>query len=203
MAFVPAQKAVKAIMQFRINGVPAKAYIIHFEWIGLGLITQSALMALDNALDSWVTLSLAPAHGAGWGLEGIRYRSLESYTAPAYENIYPDAVVGTRSGPTMPSNVCIAVHKSTSNGSRSGQGRVFHTALTETDVTGNTLSPAAAAVISNCWNALGGASIEAEFTPAVVSYQNNGVPRSEGLAQAITGWGLRDLRVDTQRKRLS
>lgn len=203
MPFVPVPATARCIVKFTLNGIPNKGYILHFRKTTATTVSVEDLEILSDALAPWISADLAPAHGGGVTFNGLVLRSLASLDAPAWESDYPSGVVGTRSGATMPGNVCIAVHKTTTNGGRSGAGRVFHTGLTETDVGANTLDIAAANVILNAWNALEAEAVSAGFRPALVSYQTAGVVRETGLSQYIINWSLRDRIVDTQRGRLS
>lgn len=112
---------------------------------------------------------------------------------------------GSYGGSSLPSDVCIAVKKSTATLGRSGRGRWFWpvgnaAALVRPDELGP-------AVMTNILLALTNfqATVEAiSGTPhmGIVSYRTGGAPRSAGQFERITGWSFSDSFVDSQRRRL-
>jgi hypothetical protein len=114
---------------------------------------------------------------------------------------------GTHSygGSSLPSDVCIAVKKSTATLGRSGRGRwFFPLGNAATLLRPDEIGPAVATLITGAL-ANFQATVEAiSGTPqmGIVSYTAAGTPRSAGLFSRITGWSVGDLYVDSQRRRL-
>jgi hypothetical protein len=109
------------------------------------------------------------------------------------------------SGSHLPSDVCIAVKKSTATLGRSGRGRWFWplgntAALAHPDEVGATYGTQIITALTNFQATV--EAISGSPQMGIVSYRSAGAPRAAGLFSRITGWSLGDLYVDSQRRRL-
>lgn len=106
---------------------------------------------------------------------------------------------------TVPISAALSVKRATGNLSRTGRGRWYWPIANATHLTG--LSTVNATWAASIVSALGNfqTDVEAALSPAVlgiVSKQSNKVARTSGLFQRVTAWGVTDLIVDNQRRRL-
>ena len=108
-------------------------------------------------------------------------------------------------GQPVPSDVCIAIKKTTALLGRSGRGRWYYPignsgALEFPDQVYAFVATGFTGALANFQ-----ATVEAYvsgLSMGIVSYHAGGVPRAAGLFSRITGWSTGDLYVDSQRRRL-
>lgn len=103
----------------------------------------------------------------------------------------------------MPNNVSFAIKFGTGLAGRSYRGRFYHIGFSEAMVADNVIITGNANQIRDAFPTLAGDLGAVGLEHVVVSKQLNGVPRTVGVATKITTYSYTDLRVDTQRKRLS
>lgn len=203
MAFIPAPATVEAVIKFTWNSVPNKCYVHHLRWVGVGAITFAALDDLSGAIYQWLDTSMQPIVANRLTFTGLRLTSLETEAAPVLDMAFTPTLTGALGDESTSGQVAIAVHKNTGLRGRSRNGRVYHVGITEAQHTANTLDSAAAALILNAWEEMRDYTEPMEFVPAICSFTENGAPRTTALTTAITSYSLIDLRLDTNRNRMS
>lgn len=111
--------------------------------------------------------------------------------------------LGGQTSPTLPANNSFAIKFQTGFTGRSARGRNYVTALTEGDVTTNFLSTTRANAIRDAYISIATALNAGGYPHVVVSRYTGGAKRTTGLTLPVTVIAYSDLRVDSQRGRLS
>lgn len=105
----------------------------------------------------------------------------------------------------LPTNAALSVKRITAAVGRGGRGRLYFPVWTDAEIdTADVVKAARAATIVA---ALGAFQVAVEALVAgshvvVVSTEFNKLPRSPGVTNPVTAWGVADLYIDTQRRRL-
>lgn len=136
------------------------------------------------------------------GFEDVRTVPFGGLVVPQSPTAGTDAAGGIQ----LPASASLAIKKSTGALGRSGRGRWYWPIGSGGFlVDGNTVLSAAAvnwaAALQSFQNAVEASTHLPKM--GIVSYFSGGAMRSSGLFQQITSWGASDLRVDSQRRRLS
>jgi hypothetical protein len=143
---------------------------------------------------------MAPLTTNQVSLVGVKATSLESDTAPAFER--PTLIPGDLAQAAEPNNVTLAIKFLTAGRGRSARGRNYIVGLHVDAVTNNEVSSAHAAQYVTAYDELRDTSVISVGTHVVVSRFLDGVERTEGIAQTVTGVTFTDFIVDSQRRRL-
>lgn len=149
---------------------------------------------------------IVPNISAAVVFNGVGFEDVRTFPFGGVE-VPETATPGTSSvgGAQLPSSVSLAIKKSTATLGRSGRGRWFWPVGQASNlVEGNTVASASAAAWVGGLEAFQ-AQIESTIAPAemgINSYYSGKVLRSTALFSRITGWGVTDLNVDSQRRRL-
>lgn len=201
MAFIPVPNTVSATLIYQVSGQEV-VNVLHYTkaspW------NLSSMEELATGLVAWWDGNLDSVLSTQTTLVGIRIVDLESQTAEVLEWTTGLPLAGTGAAPNLPNNVTMCVTKRTAKRGRSYRGRIYHPALRTDMVTGNTINLAAASQIANAYEQ--GILIDLPITVdealmSVVSYVNEGQPRSTGEATLVTHMTF-DQTVDSQRRRL-
>lgn len=118
----------------------------------------------------------------------------------------PSATFGSSgTAGTLPSSTAVAISKHSSVLGRSGHGRTYFPVFQANMLSApDTMVSASAVAIANALAAFQ-TSLETSLSPAElgwVSYRHAGAARAAGLFVHILTWGVSDLAIDTQRRRL-
>ena len=163
-------------------------------------------LATCTAIATVVGAQLVPSAGVEVLYNGVTFEDVRTVPFGGISlGIGPLAGSNAGSGHALPTDVCIAVKKSTASIGRSGRGRWFH----PVGNTGHLATPdtVTAGFITNLLTRLSNFQTGVEAiagTPkmGIVSYHTGGSARTAGLFQQITGWSVTDAFVDSQRRRL-
>lgn len=162
------------------------------------------LSALNLALIGWHASHWRTAQSNEVALRTVTSRDLSVVDSWVVATPVVPQVPGTVVSPAMPSQVTFVVKFTTGLAGRSNRGRSYWVGLPESNVTGDYVSSAIANVIVAAWTQLRTVvlpALNAELV--VISRQTGGAPRTTGVANAVTNVLYTDLRVDTQRRRLT
>lgn len=158
------------------------------------------LTTLAEEVFNWWANSIAPLTSSSVVLVGVKATSLESDSAPAVET--PVNQPGLGDPNAEPNNVSFVIKFLTSGRGRSSRGRNYIVGLPDTTVNGNSIQAAHADALVAAYSQLLAAGVITEGAWSVVSRYADGLPRSPGIAQLVTGASYTDLTIDSQRRRL-
>lgn len=199
MDFIPFNNTIRLAVYFGQDG-QNMANIYHY--------------IVDETPDATTALDLAETFKETWDanvrslvantvtLNRIVATIMENENDPSVEYTTGLPMAGGNSEPALPNNVSVAVRWNTNFRGRSFKGRTYHIGLTETQVTGNTIS---AGIISNLLTAYGELmTLPVDVGPAVLgvaSRVSHGLPRTTGVITPVTSVFINSI-VDSQRRRL-
>jgi hypothetical protein len=197
MAFIPASN----VLQVNFIQAMGNVQVQNVQyWRHGGAIDQAAADALGAALVAWWDVEFSATLTTELQLNALRMQDLTTDVAPVYEYTTGLPVTGQHAVPALPPFVAFCISLRTANRGRSGRGRQYVAGLREDQASGNTYAQGAAQALVDAYMEL------VNFPPTgwewgVLSRQNNGVPRTQGLFQPITAVIYTDLTLDTQRGR--
>lgn len=160
------------------------------------------LATLASDVVNWYTDSVLPNLSSDLSLVAVKATSLESATAPAIEFTSGLPQSGGSGDASVSNNVTLVVKFLTAGRGRSSRGRNYVPGLPITQVAQNTVNSTRAGLILDGYTALLDVGVITEGIHSVVSRFEDGDPREFGIAQHVTGYGLTDFTVDSQRRRL-
>lgn len=201
MATVPVPNTLEVSLRQRLH---SQLVVNVFNFSSSLSFSAAAMPLMGNMVASWWAANIRPLVSTDLTATEIGVRDLRaSPLAPI--SITPPTwpLAGTASGVALPSSVCICVTHRTEVGGRSFRGRSYMAGLTEGQVTGNAITSALATSFENAFAALRSLAVTNDFLYTVVSRFANNAPRVSGLGTAIVSSVVRDVNVDTQRRRLS
>jgi hypothetical protein len=189
----------------RIRGRLDGQEIINTLYFALetGPITGTNLASLASTLDSWWSGYILPNLSQDYSYTGVEVVDLGAQNgAFAFNDLTSGS--GEYAGPALPNNVAMVVTFVTAVRGRSFRGRNYVTAIPEAVVTANAITIAWAAPVAVGYGELlpAGAASPTPFVWVVVSRFAGGSPRPEGIFTPVVDATLRDLTVDSQRRRL-
>lgn len=166
-----------------------------------GAITSVAIDDLLTIFDTWIAESLLPILCEGTTITNIQARDLTS--EDSYDQTSIVETPGSHASPCQPAQVAIVLTKRTSLAGRSRRGRMYIFGVPETyQEDERHITAAAVAAYNAAGSSLLTSFVGGDWTPVVVSYVADGVPRVTPLVTPITALECRDTRFDTQRRRL-
>lgn len=201
MAFIPVPNVVQARLIFQEdNGVVAQNVFWH--------ATSSAptMTDLEDIGGTWgdlFTEFLIQAMTTNWQCNGIALRAMNEAEGINlfFDDGFPKS--GTSSGAPQADQVAYTVTWNTGLVGRSARGRTYGVGLpAEWVVNRNQINPANFSDLSNRWNGVREAFETEGHALQVVSFQEGGVPRTEGRNLPVLSGQLR-FPLATQRRRLS
>lgn len=199
MAFIEVPDVWSVVMRFTATGLRPKTMGFHVQD---GLFDDSTTRAsvIAAEVDAWADAHLAASYGAGLALTNIQVRSLSSQNGTVYD--YAADTPGENAGAGMPGNVAFAISFRTGRAGKSYRGRVYHPWLSESEVTGNSLSQTRADALVAAWETLDASLALLDCYIGVVSLRSNKQWREQGIITRVTSYIWTDLNVDTQRRRV-
>lgn len=202
MAFIPAASTVKAAAIFQTAGGNEAANVFHFRKSAGGVISAGDLTTVGLFLQTAYDTYYGPAASNAWSLVRFDLRAADVADGPVLTYTDDLPIPGTRTSPALPDNVAACVTLYTGLAGRSRRGRVFHGGLTEDAVANNMMIQAFADNLDALYDAIASGAIFSTWEWVVASYQANGAPRVTAQLTPVSAPTVRDLRVDTMRKRL-
>jgi hypothetical protein len=201
MAFIPVPNTVQARLLYDNFADVSAENVFYFATTGAP--TETDLTDIGDLIHTWVLDSLGPVLSAGWEVTGVVLRAMNE--AEGIEIFYNTGfpITGGASGALAPNQVSYTVTWNTGLVGRSARGRTYGLGIPMTNtVSGNRLSDAARAAYQLRWEALRADMATAGHALQVVSFQEGGVPRTEGRTLPVLSTNVR-FPLATQRRRLS
>lgn len=201
MAFVPVENVAQVNLQYAAPNGQTVENIIYFlrsiAW------TATALADLLEAVETAWEVNIRPQQSNQVALKNLVARDLTEEFGLQEERAIVPNLAGDQATAALPQNVSLAIKFTTPFVGRSFRGRIYQIGLYEAGVTGDFVGTSPAASMLLGWLDFA-EDVEAaeDIVHVVVSRVSGGVQRTAGVATPVTGYGLTDTRVDTQRRRL-
>jgi len=161
----------------------------------------SDLTDLAVQVDGWVNLDLLANLGSDVMYEGVTVKGLADEEDLEYNLTEP--LPGGSASIALPANCALVMTKYTGITGRSNRGRSYIWGLNESfRADQRFFDPSVQAPMNGYFDDLLAAVGTAGWTAGVLSYFNAGAPRVTANFRQIVSWVMRDLRIDTQRRRL-
>lgn len=203
MAFVPALNVVRVFLEHTLNNKPGVGWVLHFE-TSLSPWTTAQMADLGSELVTWWNTSMRPLMSTGVALNRIRMREMSSQSSLVADYDTGLPILGSRAGTDLPANIAFCLKFGTGLAGKSFRGRVYQFGMVEADVSVNNVSSAYALSVRTAWtNGLLHVGALADYGLVVCSFQTLGQPRVTAEVTPVTNVSYVDLRVDTQRRRLT
>lgn len=198
MAFIPADEVMRAAFVFVDAQGNEAVNVQHFKGNDAP-VTNTLMTALASVIEDWATEDWVDAASSQWRFDRVEIRDL-TVEDGIYLTHSINVVGGVLVDP-LPSSDTIAISLRTGMTGRSNRGRLYHVGLPETLAEGDYVTLAGAVTLANTYNALRSKLLAEDFRWGVVSYVNNGVPRTEGAFRVYTQVLLTDRKIDRQNRR--
>lgn len=199
MAFIPVPDVVQVDLVYTLD-TQIIENVLHYKPVGLPVV--DSMVELGEELISWWSTTGKVQCPDEVSLINVKVTDLATNFAPSINVGTGLPIAGTLSGAPLPNNCSLCVTKRTVFRGRSFRGRIYHPALTETDVTANAVSAGRVnAIIAAYEDLMFFTLVEDTWSLGVVSRYSEGEPRVEGIftpVVALTTDGM----VDSQRRRL-
>lgn len=199
MAFIPVANTVMAEIRAVLFG-QAVENTLYFEHL-TGDPTISDMEDLADYLSAWVTGDFSNNMSLDYSFREIYLTNLTTSTSPTFALAISDA--GALLGDSLPSSSCICMSFRTAERGRSARGRNYVSGLTESEVTGNTLSLTRADALVDAYGAIPTYLLSGNWEWVVVSRYTDGAPRVSGVTIPVTTVTYADRFLDSQRRRLT
>lgn len=206
--FIPVPNTALIEMVFQYQGVTIEnAYHV----TGSAPFTALQLSGLCNVFDAWDNALTGgkALRVSQCILTTIKARALDTASSPVFTFSLPVARAGAAGNSPQPASVTFAIKLETGFAGRSFRGRTYIVAPPATGLqaspNGNLFTTVFGAACVTALNLLISSIPAATATNhlTVVSYRTGGAPRVTGVATTIINANFANLRVDTQRRRLS
>lgn len=202
MAFIPVLNCVQARLIWQEdNGVVAQNVFWHAT---TGAPTLEEMADIGGTWGELMTeAGLGPNITTNWALASVALRAMneEEGLSLIFDGGMP--ISGTAASPGTPDQVSYTVTWSTGLVGRSARGRTYGLGLPlGGTINNNRLTDSAQASLNNTWGVIREAFETAGNALQVVSFQEGGVPRTEGRKLPILSHQVR-FPLATQRRRLS
>ena len=200
MPFIPTPLGLEITLKQHVNSKDV-VNVLHFAQAALR--DEAAMITLADSVLALATDDLVPHYSGSWQLTGVRVRQLNDDAGIQVEVVPGSVVTGARATDIAPNNVALVITKRSASAGRSARGRIFVTATELAASPSNlALSTWASGQLTG-WTAFFADLNAAEnVVHSILSLHHNGAARTEGALFPVTGISLRNLRVDSQRRRL-
>lgn len=201
MPFQPAPDIAECEVRMTLQGVPVEN-VLHFVSLSgfpwdISLIQQLA----QDLLISW-TDNILPQQCTALSLNSVLAKDLSSEFAPTFEAFPLVPVVGTLTGPALANQNAVVLTKRSGLTGRSARGRLYHCGFTEDQVGGNFILDAYADAVNEGYQQLVQDMGDQDAQMVILSRRTGGVLRPDGIAFNMVSIGLRNNRIDSQRRRM-
>ena len=199
MAFVPASNTAMVEVRMSLDGQQIEN-TLYFQ-------KETALVTLDlinlaQDISDWWQSSYAPLVSESLKLLEIYLVDLTTAISDSYTFPVLPSAQGGKVGKALPNNVALTVAFSTSNRGRSARGRNYISGIVESDVANNRVSQAYADSWAQAYSELIPLAVNRDLAWNVVSRFTNGAERPFAVQYLVRSARVRDLVVDSQRRRL-
>lgn len=201
MPFQPAPDIAEVEIRMTLQGVPVENVLHFINTLGDPWSAPTIQALAQSALANFTTTVLTTQCTA-LSLRSVLAKDLSAEVAPMFEAFPLVPVTGPLTGPAMPNQNAVVLTKRSGLTGRSARGRVYHCGFTEDQVSGNFITDPYADDVNNAWQAFVEALNEDDFVMVILSRRTGGVLRPAGIAFNMTSLGLRNNRIDSQRRRM-
>lgn len=201
MAFQPAPDIAEVEIRMTLQGVPVENVLHFISLTGFPYDASTIELLAENALANWST-HILPVQCTALSLQSVLAKDLSAEIAPTFEAFPLVPVTGVLTGPAMPNQNAIVLTKRSGLTGRSARGRLYHCGFTEDQVSGNFILPAYADAVNNAYADFVQAMGDDDHQMVILSRRNGGVERPAGIAFNLLTIGLRNNRIDSQRRRM-
>lgn len=201
MAFIPIPQCVLLVAQFQDDeGVLA---INRHYAATISVPTETDLEEVAAAYTDWVTEALVGQMQDRWTLTGVVTRAMNEEFGIEFVATSGVPQNGTIGSGQLPNQVSYTITWNTGIVGRSFRGRTYGVGLYSGAVaTGQKrLTDAARGSLNDAWNLLPASFADAGHALQVVSLQEGGIPRTEGVTTPVVSGNVR-FPLATQRRRL-
>jgi len=200
MAFQPVPDVMEITVHQTLFTVPV---VNVFHVLGEAPFTETQLSTVAaSVLSSW-GLNIMPVMSEDLKLVSVDTRDLSVEGGGGAVEALGSPSSGGFGGPSTSGNVAFCLTLRTGRLGRSYRGRKYFAGLPEAHVAANLFDATRAAALVTGFSAVLATLAEGDWQAVVVSRKNGGVLRPAGVATPVTAVIARDLKVDTQRRRLS
>jgi hypothetical protein len=165
--------------------------------------TPVALANIATILRDWYTTQLRAPLSNQLVLREVYAVDLASVSGPTATVSVTNDPGGAGTAQPMPGSVALCVSLRTANRGRSFRGRNYVAGFTEDHVNGNQFTSSIVTSITTAYDGLLAVFSGGGVEWVVVSRFSNGLPRTTGIATAVTDALVVDSNVDSQRRRLA
>lgn len=199
MAFVPTPNGVEVVVNQVYLGEPL------VNVFNVSAVTPGDGFTLANVanifIDVWQDYIL-PNVSDQLTLLNVVAKDISIADGGASTQVATGSVTGQQNSPALPSSLALCITHRTARTGRSYRGRTYIAGLVEGKVTANLVAGDVADNIAGGFTALRGLLATATTPLCIKSLRNNKVARTAGVLTEVTTSLVRDLRVDSQRRRL-
>ena len=201
MPFQPATDIAECEVRMTLQGVPVEN-VFHFVTLGGGPWDAGSIEALaENLLSLWTTIIL-PQQSSVLSLRSVLAKDLSAPVAPFFEAFPLVPVNGSLIGAAVANQNAVVLTKRSGLTGRSARGRTYHVGITEDQMNGNFITEAYGDALNEGYELLRQEMADAGAVMVILSRFTGGVERPDGIAFNIVSMGLRNLRIDAQRRRM-
>ena len=199
MPFVPTPGTIEVVLnQTYFNELVVNVLNVRVPTPGDGV---SAAQVATDVEAFWQTY-MRPNVSTSLALASIVVRDISVEDGQVGTFLPTGNTAGEQNSPGLPASVALCVTHRTNRAGRSYRGRTYVCGMVEQFVTGNLVDNSLAQNIAGGFNALRATLAGHGFELGVKSLRNNKQPRTVGEFTPIQTSLVRDLRVDSQRRRL-
>lgn len=203
MVFVPAIHTVEIVQTIRNRNNQQLAKNVYHARKRVGGVGASDVERMATVImPSWETAQGKSSRSTEVETIGFTVRDLGSVDSFVYDNTLAPPIQGAVANPVLPMHTTIAIKFTTGLAGRSFRGRTYWIGLYESSVAGDFVTAAVVTALIAKLNNLKEALDAEGWDFVVVSKFHNGAPREAAAITNISGIGVTDNRVDTQRRRL-
>lgn len=206
MPFVPVANTVEVELRMLLDS----QHIENTLYFNMGGAPDPDQMNdLGNALITWWEDQYSTQASTSLELREVVVTSLQSATAPQISVAPAVSAFGDLSSPVLPSNVSLCLSLRTASRGRSFRGRNYFAGLTESQVSGNTVSDPTVDALIDIYDLLRVTPVHDSGEHCVVSrfsgvdpVTHRPIPRVAGINTLVTSVIVVDKTIDSMRRRL-
>lgn len=199
MAFIPVPNGALAELRYTLDGQQVENAL----WFAFdGTPTAGQLATLAEELWNWWDDQLSTQLSTGIVLREVYCTDQTSASGTAYSFSALPNPAGKANSNAAPNNVSLCVTHRTAARGRSFRGRTYVVGLQSASITQNTVATLTTNSVSAAFDALRDGTTISEGVFSICSRFSGNAPRLSGVLTPVVDSVLRDLQVDSQRRRL-
>jgi len=201
MPFQPCPNIAAVELRMSWDTKPVE-YVLHYTRSPVAAWSAGTIQALAENVFSYFTDEFGPLMANAVSFDSCYVRDLTTEAGLVFEYFPPTAVTGQLTGEIVPNNVAIVMTHRTALAGRSYRGRTYLGGFTEAELARSFIVSSYGSSLETAWEAFA-SNVETDSNQLVIlSRRTGGLERVEGIGTPVVSSGLRNLRVDTQRRRL-